>query len=96
MRLNRYAQATAPGYCAGCAHICESAVNLDIPISDIMRYCMYHHSYDDHETAFRLFNELPADAKANIQRADFNLAEEKCPQKLQIAKILKGAPYDLS
>ncbi len=96
LRLNRYAQATASGYCAGCADICESAVNLDIPISDIMRYCMYHHSYGDHETACRLFNELPADAKASIQRADFQLAENNCPQKLQIGKILKGALYDLS
>ena len=96
LRLDRYAQATAPGYCAGCAHICESAVKLNIPISDIMRYCMYHHSYGDRETAFRLFNKLPADAKANIQRADFRLAEKKCPQKLQIGKILKRALYDLS
>ncbi len=96
LRLKQYAQATAPGYCAGCANICESVLDLDIPISDIMRYCMYHHSYGDRETASRLFNELPEDAKANIQRADFHPTEKKCPQKIQIGKILKGALYDLS
>ena len=30
-RLKQYAQQTAPGYCAGCANICESAVDLNIP-----------------------------------------------------------------
>ena len=65
-RLNQYAQQTAPGYCAGCADICESAVDSDLPISDILRYSMYHHSYGDRDTAAKLFNALPADIKANI------------------------------
>ena len=30
-RLEQYAGQTAPGYCAGCANICESAVDLNIP-----------------------------------------------------------------
>jgi len=42
-RLEQYARKTAPGYCAGCANICESAVELNIPISDIMRCSMCHH-----------------------------------------------------
>jgi hypothetical protein len=37
-RLEQYAQQTAPGYCAGCVNICEPAVDLDIPISDILCY----------------------------------------------------------
>ena len=44
--MQLYAQQTAPGYCAGCANICESAVHLDVPVSDIMRYSMYYHSYE--------------------------------------------------
>ncbi len=95
-RLERFADVTASGYCAGCANICESAIDCDIPISDIMRYSMYHHSYKDRETASRLFNELPEGARANIMRADFRLAERRCPQKIQIASILKNALYELT
>jgi predicted aldo/keto reductase-like oxidoreductase len=96
LRLERFAELTAPGYCAGCANICESAVDFDIPISDIMRYCMYHHGYGDRDTAARLFNELPEDAKANILRADFRSAEKRCPQRLQIGDVLKRAFQDLA
>ena len=50
-RLEQYAKKTASGYCTGCANICESAVDLNIPISDIMRCSMYHHGYGDREKA---------------------------------------------
>ena len=95
-RLERYAQQTASGYCAGCATICESAVDLDIPICDLLRYSMYHYSYGDQETALTLFNALPADTKANILKADYSRAEKYCPQKIQIGKILKNAHKDLT
>ena len=95
-RLEQYARQTAPGYCAGCAHICESAVDLDIPISDIMRCSMYHHSYGDREKAQALFNALAPDIKTNIFRADYAKAEKYCPQKIKIAKVLKSAHEDLS
>jgi len=95
-RLEQYAGQTAPGYCAGCANICESAVNLDLPISDILRYSMYHHSYGDRDTAVTLFNALPTDIKANILKADYSKAEKYCPQKIQIAKVLKKAHEDLA
>ena len=95
-RLKQYAQHTASGYCAGCATICESAVDLDIPICDLLRYSMYHYSYGDQETALTLFNALPADIKANILKADYSRAEKYCPQKIQIGKILKNAHKDLT
>lgn len=50
-RFEFFAQKTAPGYCAGCANICESAVDGNIPISDIMRYAMYYHGYGDRDGA---------------------------------------------
>jgi predicted aldo/keto reductase-like oxidoreductase len=95
-RLEQYAQQTAPGYCAGCANICEPAVELDIPISDVLRYSMYHHSYGDHHAARRLFNALPAEVRENILRADYSRAEKQCPQRIQIGKVLKKAHADLN
>lgn len=88
-RLQLYAQRTAPGYCAGCADICESAIDLDVPISDLMRYSMYNHGYGDPKKASTLFNGLPADVKTNILKADYSAAEKNCPQNIQISRILK-------
>ncbi len=95
-RLEKYANQTAPGYRAGCTDICESAVNLDIPISDILRYSMYNHGYGDRDTALNLFNALSTDVKTNILKADYSIAEKYCPQKIQIDKVLKKTHEDLS
>ncbi len=95
-RLEQYARQTAPCYCAGCANICESAVDLDVPISDILRYSMYNHSYGDRDRALMLLNALPADIKANILMADYSKAEKYCPQKIQIGKVLKKTYEDLT
>ena len=96
IRLDQYAQQTAPGYCAGCANICEPAVDLDIPISDILRYAMYLNSYEDRDKALTLFKALPTDIKANIFKADYSKAEKNCPQKIQIGKVLKKTHGDLT
>jgi len=96
LRLEQYAHQTAPGYCAGCANICEPAVDLYIPISDILRYSMYHHSYGDRDRALTLYHALPSDLKENILKADFTTAEKYCPQKIQIGKILKKTHAELA
>lgn len=95
-RLDQYALKTAPGYCAGCANICEPLVDLDIPISDILRYSMYHHSYGERDRAQALYNALPTDIRKNIFKADYSTAEKCCPQKIQIGKVLKKAHEDLT
>jgi predicted aldo/keto reductase-like oxidoreductase len=95
-RLQQYARKTAPGFCAGCAHICESAVDLDLPICDILRYSMYHHSYGDRDTASSLFHSLPPDVPANLLKADYSLAERHCPQKIQLGEVLRKAVADVS
>ena len=76
-RFQKYALQTAPGYCDGCSLICESALNLEVPISDILLCSMYYHSYGDRDTALRLFNSLPPDAKSNILKADYAKAERR-------------------
>jgi aryl-alcohol dehydrogenase-like predicted oxidoreductase len=75
-RLEQYAQRTAPCYCTGCANICEAKVDLDVPISDILRCSMYHHAYGDREKALTLFNTLPEEVKANILKADYSKPEK--------------------
>jgi len=95
-RLEQYARQTAPGYCAGCANICESAVDLNIPISDIMRCSMYHHSYGDREKALSLFKALPPDLKTNIFKVDYSKAEKHCPQKIKIGNVLQQTYEDFS
>jgi predicted aldo/keto reductase-like oxidoreductase len=95
-RLQQYARQTAPGYCAGCSQICESATDLDVPISDILRYSMYYNSYKERDTALRLFDSLSPDVKSNILEADYSIAEKRCPQKIQIGRVLKKAYEDFS
>ncbi|CAB1060937.1 Ferredoxin [Olavius sp. associated proteobacterium Delta 1] len=95
-RLEQYARQTASGFCAGCASICEPLVHADIPISDILRYSMYYHSYGDREKASAFYNALSPDVKANIPKADYAKAEKYCPQKIQIGKVLKKTYEDLT
>ena len=94
-RLQQYARQTAPGYCAGCSQICESAIDREVPISDILRYSMYYSSYGERDTALRLFDSLSPDVKSNILKVDYSVAEKRCPQNIQIANVLKKAYEDL-
>ena len=94
--FQQYAQKTAGGYCAGCADICESAVDFSVPISDVLRCAMYYHGYKDRDKALALFNALPTHQKSKICKADYSTAERNCPQKIQIGKILREIHEDLS
>ena len=95
-RLSRYAEKTAPGYCAGCAKICESAVDHRVPISDLMRYAMYDCGYGERDRAVQLFRDLPADAKVQIEATDFSQAEQVCPQGIRIGRVLKDFQKNLA
>jgi aryl-alcohol dehydrogenase-like predicted oxidoreductase len=94
--FEHYARKTAPGYCAGCADICEPAVDFKVPISDVLRCSMYYDSYGDRDKALALFNALPTDQKRNIGKTDYSKAERKCPQKIEIGKVLKKIYADLT
>lgn len=89
--LEQYALETAFGYCAGCANVCETAVNGNIPISDIMRYVMYYECYEDHEQAINLFNDIPIKIREHLSGVDYSKAEQLCPQKLPIAGLMNRA-----
>jgi predicted aldo/keto reductase-like oxidoreductase len=89
--LDQYARKTARGYCAGCARLCESALNGSVPVSDLMRYLMYHDLYGDRERAVRLFHDIPADTRRRLTRINFSKAEALCPQKMPIGKLMEKA-----
>jgi predicted aldo/keto reductase-like oxidoreductase len=94
-RLDRYAERTSGGYCAGCATNCEPALDLPVPICDILRYGMYDCSYGDRAGAKALFDQLPASAKANALRGDYAKAERNCPHGIQIGRIIRRICHDL-
>jgi uncharacterized protein len=89
--LNRYALETASGYCAGCADLCESAVDCRVPISDVMRHLMYFHSYGDRDRAREFFAGLDRDVKDRLRQMDFRAAERICPNNIVIGKLMKEA-----
>jgi len=94
--LKRYAQATCSGYCAGCAHICDSALP-DVPyVSDIMRYLMYYNSYGDTDRARELFAQIPGDVRRKLLSTDYSTAEAHCPQNIPIGKLVAEAVSKLS
>ena len=88
MRLETFARATRPGYCAGCGQICESHLTESIPICDIMRYAMYLNSYGDKQTAARLFKAIPSKIKKRLLSTDYGPAEKVCPQNIAIGEII--------
>ncbi|MGD8960994.1 MAG: aldo/keto reductase [Desulfobacterales bacterium] len=89
--LRRYAQETRSTYCAGCTHICESCVDGDAPIGDVMRYLMYATSYENEALAMEGFRTIPQKVQTRLSRLDFSRAERKCPQGLPIARLIQEA-----
>lgn len=90
--LQRYAQATACDYCAGCAAICENIVGL--PVADIMRSLMYYQAYGQpllaRQTYAALLPKQPASQEKLAQ------AQAACPQGVDIARALRAASMYLA
>ena len=91
---NNMLEKRLPATAADELHICESAVDLDVPISDILRCSMYAHGYGSRDMALSLFNTL-TDTRDNVFKADYSRAEKSCPQKIKISRVLKRACEDL-
>ena len=94
--LKRYADRTFSDYCAGCSHICESVIAENVPISDVMRSLMYYHSYGDLDKARSLYGLIPKRIRENIADFDYSIAEEKCPRKIAIGKLIRKAAEELA
>jgi predicted aldo/keto reductase-like oxidoreductase len=89
--LNRYAEDTASSYCAGCTEICEAALGGGVPVGDVMRYLMYSRSYGESELARMLFGELPPEVRREMTSLDYSEAEDRCPRRLPIARLMHEA-----
>jgi len=89
--LQRYALHTASGYCAGCTRLCQTALSTPVPVGDVMRYLMYYHDYGDRDRARALFAELPIETRSRLDRVDYSPAEERCPQRIAIGRLMREA-----
>jgi len=97
--FEEYTQATCNGYCAGCAHICDSALPVGFQqgqVSDIMRYLMYYNSYDDKARARELFAQIPRNVRNKLLNIDYSAAEARCPQCIPIGKLIVEAVSKLT
>ncbi|MHC1727274.1 MAG: aldo/keto reductase [Syntrophobacteraceae bacterium] len=89
--LQRYAEETGTGYCAGCGHICREAVGGVVPVNDVMRCLMYYRDYGDRDLAREVFAGLPEEARERLTALDYTKAERACPQRLAIAELMREA-----
>lgn len=89
--LREYAAATCFHYCDGCAHLCEGALEQRLPVADVMRSLMYHHTYGDMRLARETFAGLPVGSRKQIALLDYSNAERVCPNHLPIAQLMREA-----
>jgi len=93
--FNLHAEETISDYCTGCTRICESEINGNVPIGDVMRYLMYSRSYGDHKLARNLYNKIPKDICIQMNQLNYTRAEQKCPQKIPIGQLMREAAIEL-
>ena len=94
--LRQYAQEMRSHYCAGCADICESSIQENVPVSDVMRCLMYARSYGNLQRGKTRFRKIPVIARRQMTLADYSLAEQRCPQNMAIGKLMRDAVKELS
>ena len=94
--LRQYAQETRSHHCSGCADICESSIQGNVPVSDVMRCLMYARSYGDYLRGKTRFHKIPEYIRRQLPVTDYFLAESRCPQKMAIGKLMREAAKELS
>jgi len=90
--LTDYAEITGKYFCRRCG-VCDS-VNADsIPIFNIMEMLMYARGYTAKEKNMiaKKFEQIPVEIRSRIIGSDYSEAEKRCPQKMQIARLMKEA-----
>ena len=93
--MNQYARYTASNYCTGCASICETQINKEVPISDVMRFLMYARFYGELENAKSYFNEIPLKVRKRMAHINYKEAKKKCPQRMEIGRLMREASTEL-
>jgi len=93
--LQQYARETRSDCCTGCAAICEPAVGGHIPICDVMRYLMYARSYGDRPRGRIHFQKIPLRIRQQMAGRDYGPAEQRCPQKMAIGRLMRAALKEL-
>ncbi|MFC1532916.1 aldo/keto reductase [Thermodesulfobacteriota bacterium] len=93
--LNQYALETETEYCAGCADNCESALEAEVPVCQVMRYLMYARCYQEPERARAFFREMSPETRRRIGEIDYTAAEASCPRGMPIGRLMKEALSEL-
>ncbi len=90
VQLNRLAAQTAPYRCNGCNQHCESQIDGDTQVAEVLRYLMYAECYGKADRARELYRALRPDQR-EWQNVDFARAAAACPQGIDIAKRMRDA-----
>jgi predicted aldo/keto reductase-like oxidoreductase len=56
---------------------------------------MYSRSYGDRDTAVTEYKKLSAKTRQKMAAVDYSVAEQKCPQKMAIASLMRQAQQEL-
>ncbi|MBT8352051.1 MAG: aldo/keto reductase, partial [Deltaproteobacteria bacterium] len=94
--MNQYARYTASNYCTGCASICETQLDIEVPVCDVMRFLMYARCYGELENAKSHYNDIPLTIRKQIAHIDYKKAERKCPQRIEIGRLMREASTELA
>ena len=93
--LADHADSTGRHFCRRCG-TCDGLSADKIPIFDIMETLMYSRAYGWREWAVERFAHVPSEIRGKMDGSDYSMAEEKCPQKMPIAELMKGALAELN
>ena len=94
--LKDFARETSSNYCAGCKRICGSIIDDKVPVSDVMRYLMYSRCYGEHGRAKSAFKKIPLEVRGRMANVNYRKAENRCPQRMPIGRLIREAVIELA
>lgn len=94
--LADYRDSTGQYFCRRCG-ICDTANTDKVPIFNIMEMLMYYRGYGVtiKDMIAKRFEQIPIEIRNKIAGSDYSGAEKICPQKMQIAQLMKEAYLEL-